>query len=108
MSATGPPQGAPTRRHRLLYVGLFAVVAGLAVGAVVVASSTSPSAVSGRVDVRHLPVGPRVPSLADAAGWINSPPLTRADLRGKVVVYRSEEHTSELQSPTKSRMPSSA
>jgi thiol-disulfide isomerase/thioredoxin len=35
---------------------------------------------------RHLPSEGRVPSLGGATGWLNSPPLEMADLRGKVVV----------------------
>jgi thiol-disulfide isomerase/thioredoxin len=34
----------------------------------------------------QLPVEGSLPSLADATQWLNSPPLTTADLRGKVVL----------------------
>jgi thiol-disulfide isomerase/thioredoxin len=34
----------------------------------------------------ELPVEGSLPSLAGATGWLNSPPLTAADLRGKVVL----------------------
>src|SRR5262249_2202352 len=44
------------------------------------------SKVSGQVDTNHLPVGRTAPAL-DSTGWINSSPLTTADLRGKVVLY---------------------
>ena len=37
-------------------------------------------------DQADLRVEGHLPSLADAAGWLNSPPLTPADLRGKVVL----------------------
>jgi thiol-disulfide isomerase/thioredoxin len=79
-------QPAP-RRSRRKYVVLFGLLAVLAIGAVVVAASSDPSKVAGTVDVHHLPVGPDAPALEAANGWINSSPLTRADLRGKVVLY---------------------
>jgi thiol-disulfide isomerase/thioredoxin len=59
----------------------------VAVVAVAVAAGSNPSSVEGRVDVANLPVGPRVPALAGDNGWINSPGLTSADLKGKVVLY---------------------
>ena len=62
----------------------LAVFAG---AAVVVASGSSPTKVSGSVDVAHLPVGPTTPGLGEARGWINSAPLKASDLSGKVVVY---------------------
>ena len=34
----------------------------------------------------RLPVEGELPSLAGATGWLNSPPLTAAGLRGKVVL----------------------
>jgi hypothetical protein len=36
--------------------------------------------------VVQLPVEGSLPSLDDATEWLNSPPLTTADLRGKVVL----------------------
>jgi thiol-disulfide isomerase/thioredoxin len=36
--------------------------------------------------VTRLPVEGELPSLGGATGWLNSPPLTAADLRGKVVL----------------------
>ena len=55
--------------------------------AVVFAAHSDPSKVSGPpVNVKHLPVGKPAPAL-DAKGWINSPPLTPAGLKGKVVLY---------------------
>jgi thiol-disulfide isomerase/thioredoxin len=74
----------PSSRRRYAVVAL--VLAGLAVVAVLVASGTNPERVSGRVDVENLPVGPKAPAL-DADGWLNSRPLGRAELAGKVVVY---------------------
>jgi hypothetical protein len=37
----------------------------------------------------RLPVEGRFPSLAGATGWLDSQPLTAADLRGKVVLVDS-------------------
>ena len=34
----------------------------------------------------HLPMEGELPSLGGATAWLNSPPLTAADLRGKVVL----------------------
>ena len=34
----------------------------------------------------HLPIEGELPSLGGATAWLNSPPLTAADLRGKVVL----------------------
>ena len=42
-------------------------------------TTTHPAAV-------QLPVEARMPALAGATRWFNSPPLTAADLRGKVVL----------------------
>ncbi len=72
-------------RWKYLALALLLVVAATA--GVVVASGSDPSTVSGPVDTTHLPVGPPPPSMALAKGWINSEPLTKADLRDKVVVY---------------------
>ena len=58
----------------------------LAVGAVIFAEHSDPSKLTPPIDVKHLPVSGPAPAL-DAKGWINSPPLTPAALRGKVVLY---------------------
>ena len=41
----------------------------------------------------QLPVEARMPSLEGAAGWLNSPPLTAAELRGKVVLVQFWTYT---------------
>src|SRR6185437_3462762 len=64
-----------------------AVVAVLAVVSVAVAAGSSPSTISGEVDTAHLTRDVRALALTDADGWINSPPLTPAALKGKVVLY---------------------
>ena len=49
-------------------------------------ASTHPAAV-------QLPVEGRMPSLDGATGWLNSPPLTTADLRGHVVLVNFWTYT---------------
>jgi thiol-disulfide isomerase/thioredoxin len=77
------PPAAPNRRIYLMVAALLVVVA---VVAVIVAAHTSPSSLQPKVNTSNLPVGPTAPSV-NAAGWINSPPLTPAGLTGKVVLY---------------------
>jgi thiol-disulfide isomerase/thioredoxin len=74
-------------RSRKKYVIGFVALLLFAVFAVVVASKSDPGKVASGADVNNLPVGPKVPGLSPAKGWINSPPLTSADLQGKVVLY---------------------
>ena len=81
-----PPEGRWSSRRKYGVLALALVV--FAIAAVIVASGSNPSSVAGRgVNVQHLPVGPTPPSLRAAQGWLNSPPLTTADLQGKVVLY---------------------
>ena len=87
MSGEETGVGAPRRESRLKYAVLAVALVVFAVAGVIVASGSSPNSVTGPVDVTHLPLGPPPPGLSDAKGWINSPPLTAADLQGKVVVY---------------------
>ncbi len=86
-SATNPPGGPEKSRSSRKYLILFVVLLVVAVGAVAVAARSDPSKVATQIDVHNLPVGPEAPSLAVAKGWINTPPITTADLRGKVVLY---------------------
>jgi thiol-disulfide isomerase/thioredoxin len=76
---------------RRLYIVAFVAVAAMAVGAVWFAANVDPNRVSGQGPVNSagdLPVlADSVPSLDASQGWLNSAPLTQADLRGKVVVY---------------------
>ena len=58
----------------------------IALVSVLVAARSDPSSISGHVDTKHLPNKGPAPAL-QAKGWINSPPLTPADLKGKVVLY---------------------
>ncbi len=84
--AAAPPAGRWSSRRK--YGVLAAGLTVFAIAAVIVASGSNPSSVSGSgVNVKHLPVGPTSPSLTAAQGWLNSPPLTPAELRGKVVLY---------------------
>ena len=57
------------------------VLAAALVAAVAGAAAARPSATDA-----PLPVEPLAPSLAGATGWLNSPPLTLEQLRGKVVL----------------------
>ena len=90
MDEAGAAPGAsrdPSPRSRRLYLLLAAVLVAGAVAAVLVASAANPRDLATRVDVANLPVGPKAPGLGAAKGWINSDPLSAADLRDKVVVY---------------------
>ena len=62
------------------------VLIAVAMFAVIVGAHTDPQNVTGRVDTSHLPVLRAAPAL-DPDGWINSAPITAAQLRGKVVLY---------------------
>ncbi|MFO7591539.1 MAG: redoxin domain-containing protein [Acidimicrobiia bacterium] len=79
--------GSGARSGRMKYAVLALALVVAAAAGVVVASGSDPSSVSAPVDTDNLPVGPPPPSLSLAKGWINSEPLTTADLRDKVVVY---------------------
>jgi thiol-disulfide isomerase/thioredoxin len=87
-SATTLSDGSRARRprSRRVYLVVAGIVAVVAVAAILIAAGSNPSAISGRVDVTNLPDDGPAPQLA-AKGWINTPPLTAADLRGKVVLY---------------------
>ena len=71
-----------TRRLYLIAFVAVAVIAGLSV---YVATRVEPKDLGGAGDLSVK--AQSVPALAAAKGWINSPPLSPQDLRGKVVVY---------------------
>ncbi|MEQ1819332.1 MAG: cytochrome c biogenesis protein DipZ [Terricaulis sp.] len=48
--------------------------------------SSGPARSEGALDVTALPVEGTLPEFPEGAAWINSPPLTAAELRGKVVL----------------------
>jgi thiol-disulfide isomerase/thioredoxin len=73
-------------RKRRVYLIVAAAVAVIALASVLVAAGSKPSSISGTVDTAHLPDKGPAPAL-DAKGWLNSPPLTQASLKGKVVLY---------------------
>jgi thiol-disulfide isomerase/thioredoxin len=58
----------------------------VAIIAVLVGTRTDPNKVAGPVDITNLKNYGPAPAMK-AKGWINSPPLTQADLKGKVVLY---------------------
>jgi thiol-disulfide isomerase/thioredoxin len=68
---------------RRSYLVLAAVLVALAIGAVVFATRTDPASLGGGATNGDKSQAPPL----HAKGWINSKPLTPADLKGKVVVY---------------------
>jgi len=86
-NATTPTGSTPRRRRSgRIYLIIAGIVAVVAVAGVLIAAGSNPDTISGPVDTSHLPDDGPAPALL-AKGWINSPPLTAADLRGKVVLY---------------------
>jgi len=82
-----PNDGNTTAKpRRKLYLGIAAAVVVVAVAAVLVAAKSNPTTISGKVDPSHLADNGPAPAL-DAKSWINTPPLTQADFKGKVVLY---------------------
>ncbi len=73
-------------RRRGLYLVIAAIIAVTALSAVLFAAGSNPTTISGKVDTSNLDDKGPAPALA-AKGWINSPPLTAANLTGKVVLY---------------------
>ena len=69
------------RRGRRGYLVALAALVLVAIAAVTVGTRTDPNKVAGPVNTSKLKVGPVAPVL-DAKGWINSPPLTQAELNG--------------------------
>ena len=93
MTDPSPTDAAPLEkvipkrsRNGRFYLIAAVIVAVVAVASVLIAAGSNPSAISGHVNVSNLPDDGPAPPL-DAKGWINTPPLTAADLRGKVVLY---------------------
>jgi thiol-disulfide isomerase/thioredoxin len=74
-------------RSRRIYLVVALVIAACAVAAVLIASAADPHDVAPRADLANLPVYQKAPGLDGAKGWINTEPLSAADLHGKVVVY---------------------
>ena len=70
------------RRLYLVAAAALAVIAGVSV---YVATTVQPKDIAQTGDLKVIENS--VPSVTAAKGWINSPPLTRADLAGKVVLY---------------------
>ena len=70
------------RRLYLLAAAAVAVIAGVSV---YIATQVKPQDIASNPDLSVL--ADSVPSLAAAKGWINSAPITSADLESKVVLY---------------------
>jgi thiol-disulfide isomerase/thioredoxin len=87
-SATTAPATTPRppSRSSRIYLVIAGIIAVVAIAAVLIAAGSNPSSISGHVDVSNLPDNGPAPPL-DATGWINTAPLTAADLSGKVVLY---------------------
>jgi thiol-disulfide isomerase/thioredoxin len=68
---------------RRRYLIAAVVLGAIAIGAVILAAGTKPSTLGSGSSTGS---GRTAPAL-QAKGWINSPPLTAASLKGKVVVY---------------------
>ena len=76
--------------NRLLLAAIFASATGVTTGT----SAENKSAVRPATSaVMQLPVEGTLPSLSGATGWLNSPPLTPAGLRGKVVLIEVWTYT---------------
>jgi thiol-disulfide isomerase/thioredoxin len=69
--------------HKLLLAAIIASAIGAPVVALAADKGTLEKATP---TLARLPVEGEIPSLAGATGWLNSPPLTPAALRGKVVL----------------------
>jgi thiol-disulfide isomerase/thioredoxin len=71
------------KAHKLMLATILAIAIGIPIATIAedksVAQQTTPTAVK-------LPIEGELPSLGGATGWLNSPPLTAAGLRGKVVL----------------------
>ena len=70
------------RRLYLIAAAALAVIAGVSV---YVATTVKPQDIANNANLSVL--ADSVPSVVGAKGWINSPPLGPAELRGKVVLY---------------------
>lgn len=75
---------ARRRRQRVVRVTFVLLVGALLAVATIIRSD--PTRTLAEVDPDNLGVGPPLPELA-ATGWLNSGPLTGADLAGRVVLY---------------------
>src|SRR3977135_3663220 len=71
------------KAHKLTIATILAIAIGIPIATLAedksVAQQTTPTTVK-------LPIEGELPSLGGATEWLNSPPLTAASLRGKVVL----------------------
>ncbi len=84
-----PPVETSVPIRRRLFMG----AAAAALVATPLGLDTFARAQAGRTTPSDLPVEGQLPSLAGAIGWINTAPLTPADLRGKVVLVQFWTYT---------------
>jgi thiol-disulfide isomerase/thioredoxin len=85
-----PAQTPERTRHRRRR--LFSLAAG-AIAAIRLDKSTAARAQAASMKATSLPIEGEMPSLTGATAWINSLPLTAADLRGKVVLVEFWTYT---------------
>ena len=83
-SGAPPSDASPSRK---IYLVAAVVLVAVAVGAVLFAGHTDPNKIAPTVNPNALPVLSPAPAVNPVGGWLNSPPLTPADLAGKVVIY---------------------
>src|ERR1700722_13655606 len=76
-------------KHRRRFFGLAAG----AIAAIRLGKSTAPRAQAASMKGTSLPIEGEMPSLTGATEWINTSPLTSADLRGKVVLVEFWTYT---------------
>jgi thiol-disulfide isomerase/thioredoxin len=77
------------KQERRRFLGLAAG----AIAAIQLGTSTSARAQAASMKATSLPIEGAMPSLAGAAAWINTAPLTPAELRGKVVLVEFWTYT---------------
>jgi len=71
-------QESTMKANKLLLAGIFA--------SAIAAPGVALAEAKGMATPSNLPIEGQMPSLGGATGWLNSPPLTTAGLRGKVVL----------------------
>jgi thiol-disulfide isomerase/thioredoxin len=85
---------SPTRRSsQLLLAAILTVAIGAPVGTFAEGKSVVHQMTPAAVQARPIPIEGQLPSLGSATEWLNSPPLTPAGLRGKVVLVEFWTYT---------------
>src|SRR5271169_7087901 len=71
------------KANQLLLAAILASAIGAPIATLAEDKSVAPQT---KLAAVQLPIEGALPSLSGATGWINAPPLSAADLRGKVVI----------------------